>query len=538
MAARLLLLAAAFCAGVAGLDFQVLPSPCPEGMEYVTLEEAADNREQICEAMTDWMIAEVAEPGGPGIMGHGYGCNTSQTVCLAPRTCGDAVCKEAVPKPPAPCTATGMCTDDEGTVWDLSGPIGRMQRVPHVSDPLNYGFRLYGNVVPVPEVCQDENIVDVSAIRYTINIQPRTCEQLGPSMFDSPTYSLRKVHGGDPALVFVYTNSRNANVLEVTLLCKQGAGLGAPQPAQGVAPNFSILWETEASCDSLPPPPPPAPRQCFSKTPRGQNLRLNATVTQSETSGTLARSTSHTERFVAEASSGNWASETFAAGGQGCAIEGHLTSCEPPSLTWTKVLYKAGVDVNRTFVISGTVSAGGEGEAVSCYSMDGEADGAIAIYSIGMAWIFSEVEDTTGRRLNCVGEGGVFAVQAGAIQIGFSASTVYEMAQEYAGKIVLPGMTAPNIVIAETATDVPNVPVSVGGVTRSTNTTGGAGLDVSSFQAMYSGWDPSAPPIPEDYWAIPPVCFQSGGWVGQQQQRQQWRKNTFTTLGVKLPRKL
>ena len=60
---------------------------------------------------------------------------------------------------------------------------------------------------------------------------------------------------------------------------------------------------------------------------------------------------------------------------------------------------------------------------MSCYSMDGEADGAIALYSVGMAWIFSEVEDTTGRRLNCVGEGGVFAVQAGAIQIGFSAST-------------------------------------------------------------------------------------------------------------------
>jgi hypothetical protein len=50
------------------------------------------------------------------------------------------------------------------------------------------------------------------------------------------------------------------------------------------------------------PGPPPAPRQCFSKTPRGQDLRLNASVTQSSSSGIGARSTSHSEHFVSEVS--------------------------------------------------------------------------------------------------------------------------------------------------------------------------------------------------------------------------------------------
>jgi hypothetical protein len=284
-------------------------------------------------------------------------------------------------------------------------------------------------------------------------------------------------------------------------------------------------------------------------------LVLNATVTQSQTSGTAAQSTSHTERFVAEASSGNWAAEVFAAGGQGCAVDPSrpVASCEPPSLTWAKVMYKAGSDVNRTFVISGTVSAGGEGEVVRCYSQEGEADGVLQYMSPGMAWIFSEVVDGDGRRFNCVGEGGIFAMQAGVTQIGFTSATVYEMAAEFAAEIVLPGMAAPNIVVAEAAdADVPNVPVSLGGVTKGTvNATGG--LDVSSFQVLYSGWNASAPPFPADYWIIPPTCFQNGGgggWrVGQQQQQQQKEeqeqkhignnssRETRTALGVRLPRK-
>ena len=54
------------------------------------------------------------------------------------------------------------------------------------------------------------------------------------------------------------------------------------------------------------------------------------------------------------------------------------------------------------------------------------------------------------------------------------------------------------MVVAETVdTDVPNAPISLGGVTKGATAT--SGLDVRSFQVLYSGWDAAAPLIPEDY---------------------------------------
>jgi hypothetical protein len=76
----------------------------------------------------------------------------------------------------------------------------------------------YGNVAPVPEACADLNILAASAVRYVgYPPHPLVCEQLGPSMVDAPTYSLRKVHGADPILVFTYTNPHNANILTIRL---------------------------------------------------------------------------------------------------------------------------------------------------------------------------------------------------------------------------------------------------------------------------------------------------------------------------------
>ena len=94
------------------------------------------------------------------------------------------------------------------------------------------------------------------------------------------------------------------------------------------------------------------------------------------------------------------------------------------------------------------------------------------------------------------------------------------------------------MVVAETVnTDVSNFPISLGGVTKGANAN--SGLDVRSFQVLYSGWDAAAPLIPEDYWTIPPTCFQksNGGgsdWrVEQQQQQQQEQDHRRSRLGAK-----
>ena len=116
--------------------------------------------------------------------------------------------------------------------------------------------------------------------------------------------------------------------------------------------------------------------------------------------------------------------------------------------------------------------------------------------------------------LNCVGEGGVFSVQAGTTQIGFYSTTVFEMDAEHTQGKLLPGMQPPAMIVAETTTDVPNVPVSVRGVTTTPNSTGLS--DISSFQAMYNGWTQGAPEVPADYWQVPTACFKvgsPGGWV-------------------------
>ena len=94
------------------------------------------------------------------------------------------------------------------------------------------------------------------------------------------------------------------------------------------------------------------------------------------------------------------------------------------------------------------------------------------------------------------------------------------------------------MVLAETVdTDVPKVPISLGGVTKGANAT--SGLDVRSFQVLYSGWDAAAPLIPATHWTISPTVFQksNGGgsdWRVEQQQQQQQEQNhtAWTRLGA------
>ena len=73
----------------------------------------------------------------------------------------------------APCTATGECTDNEGTVWDLS-MLGRVHRVGGTynagsgprPDTFTYVFRLYANLAVIPEICTTSGVDTASAMRY------------------------------------------------------------------------------------------------------------------------------------------------------------------------------------------------------------------------------------------------------------------------------------------------------------------------------------------------------------------------------------
>jgi hypothetical protein len=142
-----------------------------------------------------------------------------------------------VPAAPAavPCTDAGECTDNEGTVWDLS-MLGRVHRVGGTynagsgprPDTFTYVFRLYANLAVVPATCTNAGIESASAMRYD-PVQrfpggpPPSCTQMGPDMTADPMYTVRRVPMG---LTFDYQLAGGES-LEVNLRCSEGAGVGA-----------------------------------------------------------------------------------------------------------------------------------------------------------------------------------------------------------------------------------------------------------------------------------------------------------------------
>jgi hypothetical protein len=180
----------------------------------------------------------------------------------------------------APCTADGECTDDEGTIWDLS-MLGRVQRVGGTynagsgprPDTFTYVFRLYANLAVLPDICESSGVLSASAMRYD-PIQrfpggpPPSCTVIGPDMAASPVYTLRRVPMG---LTFSYQLD-NGDSLEISLRCREGAGVGLPADAFWRTPGqYSILWNNGISCPGVTPPCTPG-GECIDDT--GQTWEL------------------------------------------------------------------------------------------------------------------------------------------------------------------------------------------------------------------------------------------------------------------------
>ena len=80
--------AATFASGQA---FQIVPSPCPAGMVYLSEAEAQQQSATICAQIGQWAIVEVGRHAGPGLSGSGYQCNFDPTSCQS--SCTESVCK-------------------------------------------------------------------------------------------------------------------------------------------------------------------------------------------------------------------------------------------------------------------------------------------------------------------------------------------------------------------------------------------------------------------------------------------------------------
>jgi hypothetical protein len=95
-------LVAATAATGARSQFQIMPSPCPSGMQYITSAQAQAQSAQICAMIGQWSIAEVGSHLGPGLAGSGYQCNFNPSACMD-GSCQESVCVPAPPPgPPAP----------------------------------------------------------------------------------------------------------------------------------------------------------------------------------------------------------------------------------------------------------------------------------------------------------------------------------------------------------------------------------------------------------------------------------------------------
>ena len=166
----------------------------------------------------------------------------------------------------APCTAAGECTDNEGTVWDLS-MLGRIHRVGGTynagsgprPDTFTYAFRLYANLGVVPEICTSSGVETASAMRYQAFTvpggDPPSCEQIGPDMVEGdPIYTVRRVPMG---LTFSYQLA-GVDSVEINLRCHPEAGVGQPSDAflddqqqPGTPRVYVINWFNGITCPGV-----------------------------------------------------------------------------------------------------------------------------------------------------------------------------------------------------------------------------------------------------------------------------------------------
>jgi hypothetical protein len=178
--------------------------------------------------------------------------------------CAGVVAVRAVPagQPVTPCTPAGECTDDEGTVWDLGSPFGRIQRVGGTynagsgprPDTFTYAFRLYANLGVVPDICTESGIDAASAMRYQAFTvpggDPPSCGQIGPDMTADPAYTVRRVPMG---VTFNYQLT-GGDTLEINLRCQVGAGVGQPLDAFWSTPGqYTINWPNGITCPGIEP---------------------------------------------------------------------------------------------------------------------------------------------------------------------------------------------------------------------------------------------------------------------------------------------
>lgn len=70
--------------------WSILSAPCPSGMRYMTMVEAQEDAQTICNMIDDWTIVEVGNHNGPGLGGAGYQCAVESGLCSA--GCTQAVC--------------------------------------------------------------------------------------------------------------------------------------------------------------------------------------------------------------------------------------------------------------------------------------------------------------------------------------------------------------------------------------------------------------------------------------------------------------
>ena len=173
----------------------------------------------------------------------------------------------------APCTAAGECTDNEGTVWDLS-MLGRVHRSGGTynagsgprPDTFTYVYRLYANLadVNVPDICTDSGVTTASAMRFDPVQEfpggpPPSCAQIAPDMVETPTYTIRRVPMG---LTFDYQFA-GGDTLEINLRCLPGGGVGLPADAFWCSDEFvgctdpnkyTINWLNGITCPGVTPP--------------------------------------------------------------------------------------------------------------------------------------------------------------------------------------------------------------------------------------------------------------------------------------------
>ena len=145
------------------------------------------------------------------------------------------------------CTDAGMCTDNEGTVWNIGnlpgGGLNRIQRVAGPEEGYVYSFRLYTNLNVLPDVCSFAGLTTASGLRY--NRGTSDCTQIMPNMENDPSYAIRRVPTG---LLFVYQLD-DETTMEINLICREGMGVGLPDDAKSPVPGLlTIDWFNGLTC--------------------------------------------------------------------------------------------------------------------------------------------------------------------------------------------------------------------------------------------------------------------------------------------------